>query len=40
MNFGKVRDHGHTYEVLFEQLFSLKQFLNMAMVRNFEVILR
>jgi hypothetical protein len=33
MNFGTVRDHGHTCK------FCLTQFLNMAMVRNFEVML-
>jgi hypothetical protein len=36
MNFGIVRDHGHTL-VLFLSLFCLTQFLNMAMMRNSEV---
>jgi hypothetical protein len=39
MNFGAVRDHGHTYK-FYESLFCLTQFLlNIAMVRNVEVML-
>jgi hypothetical protein len=38
MNFGIVRDHGHTYTFHLNHYFFM-QFLNMAMVQNFEVML-
>jgi hypothetical protein len=40
MKFCTLQDHRHTYlQVLFDLLFSLAELLNMAVFRNYEVVL-
>jgi hypothetical protein len=40
MKFYTLQDHGHTYlQVLFDLLFTLAELLNMAVFRNYEVVL-
>jgi hypothetical protein len=38
MKFGAVKDHGYSYKFYLKN-YSLAELLNMAVVRNFEVLL-